>query len=58
MWRRKSAAGIGENRQPDTQLSLFGRTFDLPVFAAPIGAMKLHYGDLYDDAESQPEKMG
>lgn len=41
---------IGENRQPDTQLSLFGRTFDLPVFAAPIGAMKLHYGDLYDDA--------
>ena len=40
---------IGENCPPDTQLELFGRRFDLPVFAAPIGAMKLHYGDLYDD---------
>ena len=41
---------IGANCPPDTQLTIFGRTFDLPVFAAPIGAMKLHYGDLYDDA--------
>ena len=41
---------IGENYPPDTHLDLFGRRFDLPVFAAPIGAMKLHYGDLYDDA--------
>ena len=41
---------IGENSPPDTHLDLFGRRFDLPVFAAPIGAMKLHYGDLYDDA--------
>ena len=41
---------IGENYPPDTHLDLFGRRFDLPVFAAPIGAMKLHDGDLYDDA--------
>ena len=41
---------IGENYPPDTHLDLFGRRFDLPVFAAPIGAMKLHYGDLYYDA--------
>ena len=41
---------IGENYPPVTHLDLFGRRFDLPVFAAPIGAMKLHYGDLYDDA--------
>ena len=41
---------IGENYPPDTHLDLFGRRFDLPVFAAPIGAMKLHYGDLDDDA--------
>ena len=41
---------ICENRAVDTTLELFGRSFALPVFAAPVGAMKLHYGDLYDDA--------
>ena len=41
---------IHDSGDPDTCLTIFGRTFDLPVFAAPIGAMKLHYGDLYDDA--------
>ena len=40
---------ITENRPVDTGFSLFGRTFALPVFAAPIGAMQLHYGDKYDD---------
>lgn len=28
----------------DTSFELFGRTFDLPVFAAPLGATTLHYG--------------
>lgn len=32
-----------------TSLSLFGRSFDLPVFAAPIGAVTLQYNDRYDD---------
>jgi 4-hydroxymandelate oxidase len=40
---------IGENRPADTSLTLFGHTFAAPVFAAPVGAMKLHYGDRYDD---------
>lgn len=40
---------IHENGEPDTSLSIFGQHFALPVFAAPIGAMKLHYGDKYDD---------
>lgn len=40
---------ICENVPADTGLDLFGRHFDLPVFAAPVGAMKLHYGDKYDD---------
>lgn len=40
---------IGENRAADTSLSLFGQQFVLPVFAAPVGAMRLHYGDKYDD---------
>jgi 4-hydroxymandelate oxidase len=34
----------------DTSFSLFGRTFRIPVFAGPVGAVTLHYGDRYDDA--------
>ena len=40
---------ICENKPVDTTLSLFGQTFAIPVFAAPVGAMQLHYGDKYDD---------
>lgn len=40
---------ICENKPADTTFELFGRTFALPVFAGPVGAMKLHYGDKYDD---------
>lgn len=32
-----------------TRAELFGREFALPVFAAPIGAVGLHYGDAYTD---------
>ncbi len=42
---------ICENRPADTSLSIFGQIFQYPIFAAPIGAMKLHYGDKYDDLE-------
>lgn len=40
---------ICENKPADTTFELFGRTFALPVFAGPVGAMKLHYGEKYDD---------
>ena len=40
---------ICENKPVDTSFELFGRRFALPVFAAPVGAMTLHYGDKYDD---------
>lgn len=40
---------ICENKPVDTSFSLFGHKVDLPVFAAPVGAMQLHYGDKYDD---------
>ncbi len=40
---------ICENGPVDTAFDFFGQRMDLPVFAAPIGAMKLHYGDKYDD---------
>ena len=38
-----------ENAEPDTAFTLFGRTFSLPVFAGPVGAVNLHYGEAYDD---------
>ena len=40
---------ICENKPVDTSFTLFGQTVDLPVFAAPVGALTLHYGDKYDD---------
>lgn len=40
---------ICSNDAPDTSYTLFGRQFDLPVFAAPIGALALHYGEEYTD---------
>lgn len=41
---------ICENRPADTTFNFFGAKLRLPVLAAPVGAMKLHYGDKYDDA--------
>lgn len=32
-----------------TELEWFGTTLSAPIFAGPIGAVKLHYSDLYDD---------
>lgn len=40
---------ICENKPVDTTFSLFGHQVAIPVFAAPVGAMQLHYGDKYDD---------
>lgn len=40
---------ICENKPVDTTFKVFNQTFGLPVFAAPVGAMPLHYGDKYDD---------
>ena len=40
---------ICENVTPDTSIELFGEKFDYQFFAGPVGAMKLHYGDKYDD---------
>ena len=40
---------ICENAGVDTSYDFFGHKMDLPVFAAPVGAVQLHYGDKYDD---------
>ena len=42
---------ICENKPIDTTAHLFGRTFTIPVFAGPVGAMQMHYGDKYTDLE-------
>lgn len=41
---------IHENRPVDTSLEIFGMKFKYPFFAAPVGAVNLHYSDKYDDA--------
>lgn len=35
---------------PDTRCTFFGQTLSMPVFAAPIGALQLHYGESYNDS--------
>lgn len=36
-------------READTTFTLFGRTFAAPFFAGPVGAVSMHYSDLYND---------
>lgn len=40
-----------ENRGVDTSVELFGKTFKMPVFAGPVGAVNMHYGDKFDDLQ-------
>lgn len=40
---------LTENKKIDTTLEIFGQTFKYPFFAAPVGAVNLHYGDKYND---------
>lgn len=36
-------------KSADTQFTIFDKKFELPVFAGPVGAVAMHYGDKYDD---------
>ncbi|AKA67189.1 alpha-hydroxy-acid oxidizing protein [Clostridium scatologenes] len=38
-----------ENKPVDTSVQLFNEKFKYPIFAGPVGAVNLHYGDKYDD---------
>lgn len=38
-----------DNKPVDTSFSLFGKKFSYPFFAAPVGAVTLHYSDKYND---------
>ena len=35
--------------EADTSLELFGRTLSLPVMVGPVGDVRRHYGELFDD---------
>ena len=38
-----------ENGPIDTSFDVFGKTFKMPVFIAPLGGLKLHYGEKHTD---------
>ena len=38
-----------EKRPIDTSLSLFGKNFQYPFFAGPVGTVNMHYGDSLND---------
>lgn len=40
-----------EKQNVDTSVTILGKQFALPVFAGPVGAVKSHYGDSYDDQQ-------
>ena len=42
---------ICETKPADTSCELFGYKMALPVFAAPVGALTMHYGDKYADMQ-------
>lgn len=52
-WRRIYVAmdTISDNVKPDTSFDFFGYKMKYPIFAGPVGAIKLHYGDKYTDVE-------
>ena len=39
------------NVDPDVSFEMFGRKFAVPIFAAPLGALPMHYGDKYKDQD-------
>ncbi len=40
---------LNSNAAPDISFTLYGHKFRAPVFVAPLGALKLHYGDKHSD---------
>ncbi|WP_295162342.1 alpha-hydroxy-acid oxidizing protein [uncultured Brachyspira sp.] len=42
---------ICSNEDVDASFELFGKKFKYPIFAGPVGAVQLHYGNKYTDEE-------
>ena len=53
MWQkiRVNMDTITEKREVNTKTNILGIDMDIPVFAGPVGAVAMHYGDMYNDAE-------
>lgn len=51
-WRdiRINMDTLTDVRSADTSVEIFGRNFKYPIFAGPVGAVKMHYSNRYDDA--------
>lgn len=41
---------LGETKKLSTTFKLWGKEFKYPIFAGPVGAVNLHYGEKYNDA--------
>ena len=41
---------LSTTKKPDTTFKLWGKEFKYPIFAGPVGAVNLHYGEKYNDA--------
>lgn len=50
-WRdiRVNMDTLVEKKPISTDFKLFGKEFSAPIFAGPIGAVRMHYSDEYDD---------
>lgn len=46
---------IYEQEEISLKTNIFGKEISIPVFAAPIGGVKLHYSDLYNDVTYSKE---
>lgn len=42
---------ITEQKPVDMNINIFGKQFKFPFFAAPVGSVNLHYGNMYSDRE-------
>lgn len=53
MWQevRVNMDTLCEQADTSTEFEIFGQTFAYPIFAAPVGAVKLHYGEKFTDEE-------
>jgi len=51
MWKqvRVNMDTLTANTGVDTKMTLFGKEFAYPFFAGPVGAVNLHYSDVYSD---------
>lgn len=50
-WReiRVNMDTLSDGFTPDTSVEFLGRTFASPIFAGPVGAVDMHYGDAFND---------